>query len=124
MLPHLLRRVDAGIGNVRGIELRDHLFRAHRAKHFFDQCHQLGAPLGTLGVVIVVRIFGEMRHTHHAIAELDPLALVLDAKHHIRTASTFEAPVRDDGRVIWPAAPRRLAAEVGVIQRMRHPFGE
>src|SRR6185369_7072756 len=79
MLPEVVHRVDARVRDLRGLESLDDLRRGQWPERLDDQLAQRDAFCDALRIAGEARILRERRLQQHLLAEVDPLALVLQA---------------------------------------------
>src|SRR5205809_996763 len=80
MVPELLHRIQAGIGDARVLEASDDLRRTAAGKRGFDQCVKFGAVLVARAARGKSRVHGQPGLADHLRAKARELALVLDAE--------------------------------------------
>ena len=78
-----------------------------------------------LGVAGEARLLGQLGPLQHLVAEVEPLALVLQAEHHAAAVGAGgERAVGVDRGVRGAGARRRRRAVEGVVQRVAGPLGQ
>ena len=125
VLPDVVHRVDARVGDLRRFEPLDHLRRGQRGEGLDDQRTQLVARRRRASRCR--RSAGRVaspgwRST--VVAEGDPFALVLQAQHHPAAVAGRERAVGIDRRVAGAGARRRRRAVEGVVERVARPLGQ
>ena len=123
MRPQVVHVVHPGIADLRVVEPLHDLLRRQAREDVHDdglQCLAGGRPQR---IRAEARIGLQLGHQEHAVAELRPLAFVLQAEHHLPAVARGERSVRIDRRVRGAGPRRRRGAVVRVVEREAHPLG-
>jgi hypothetical protein len=113
-----------GVGDLRVVQRAPHLAAVRREDGVEDQrrsarvcalrlrCRRKRSSVASAGCL------------QHLVAELLPLALVLQAQHHRLAVAGRERAIGVDGGVRGAGARRRRRAVERVVQRVAHPLGQ
>src|SRR5437588_2149431 len=104
MVPELLHRVHASVGDLRPVQPCNDLFNGELTEHGVDSGMQRLAVGHPLCVAIKAWIGRHLGLFEHNSAELRPLALILQAKVDLLAIASTEGAIGRDGGVTRASA--------------------